>query len=115
MNINYSRESGSLFPDQVINIPDFKDVDDSIKDIIMQYYQLLSDNDFNSARMFLRSYPELDNYIVNAKKLNLLFEELQNIAIFAKLQKLSVISQDEPLGQYDIGTAWYQPVESDGV
>ena len=47
MAITYSRESGSLFPDSILSMNDKKDIDDSVKDIIMQIYSLIENNKIN--------------------------------------------------------------------
>ena len=53
MAITYSRESGSLFPDSILSMNDKKDIDDSVKDIVMQIYSLIENNKINKATTIL--------------------------------------------------------------
>lgn len=111
MSETYSRESGSLFPDSLFNMPEFKDIDDSVKDIMMQYYKFLQENNYNSANALMEAHAEeLDSYNVTADKLNLILEELDNIGTYALLLRTNVISDTQPELEYDDGVYWTQPI-----
>lgn len=109
MSKRYSRESGSLFPDSLLSINDFKDIDDSVKDIISQYYKHIKENKIENAIELKNSHPELEDYWISAAKLNLIKEEIENIGIYAKLLRGTVISDTEPILDYDEGSYWIQP------
>lgn len=111
MSVTYSRESGSQFPDSLLNMNDFKDMDDTVKDLIMQYYQFIVEGNIDSAIAIKETNPELEDYWVDAARLNLLKEEIQNIGIYAKLLHGTVISDTEPTLDYAEGTYWIQPIE----
>lgn len=111
MSVTYSRESGSQFPDSLLNMNDFKDMDDTVKNLIMQYYQFLAEGNIDSAIAIKETNPELEDYWVDAARLNLLKEEIQNIGIYAKLLHGTVISDTEPTLDYAEGTYWIQPIE----
>lgn len=106
----YSRECGSFFPDSLLNMPEFKDIDDSVKDVMMQYYQFLDENNYDSACALLEAHPELGSYTVNAAKLNLMTEELSNIGKYALLLRTNIVSDTEPELSYDEGTNWIKPI-----
>lgn len=111
MAITYSRESGSLFPDLILSMNDKKDIDDSVKDIVMQIYSLIENNKINKAKALRNDHPELDDYEVNATDFNLLAEEIQNIGIYTKRLSGTVVSKDEPTLDYDTGSSWIQPFD----
>lgn len=111
MERTYSRESGSKFPDSILNMQDFKDIDDSVKDVIMQYYAFIEDGNPNSAAALKESHPELDAYWFDAAKVNLLKEEIQNLGVYAKLLRKNIISDTEPEPNYDTGTLWYREMK----
>lgn len=113
MSANYSRESGSNFPDSLLDMPDMKDIDDSVKDVIMQYYAFITQGNIDSALTLKEFHPELDSYWFDAAKINLLKEEIQNLGIYAKLLRRSTISDTEPEGFYDTGTVWYQKIDKE--
>lgn len=108
----YSRESGSQFPDSLLDLPEFKDIDDSVKDIIMQYYQFLASNNIDSAIALLEANKtKLKPYMPTATILNLIKEEIQNIGIYAQLKKSVVISDTEPDLDYDEDSEWLQEIK----
>lgn len=115
MNTIYSRESGSKFPDSPLDMPDMKDIDDSVKDIVIQYYAFMAQGNIDGALALKSSHPELKAYWFDASKLNLIGEEIQNLGIYAKLLRTNAISDTEPEEYYDTGTLWYQKVKQGGA
>lgn len=107
----YSRESGSLFPDSILDMADFEDINDSVKDIVMQYYQFIKDGNINSAIALKCAHPELKKKWFDASHVNLLKEEVQNIGIYAKLLHGTVVSDTEPTLAYDDYSYWIQPIK----
>lgn len=108
---DYSRESGSLFPDSLLNMEQFKDIDDTVKDVILEYYSDISQGKISEAMALKESHQELNPYWIDAAKLNLLKEEIQNIGIFAQKLRSTVVSAEEPTLNYANDTLWYQPIE----
>ncbi len=112
MGINYSRESGSKFPDSLLNMPDFKDVDDSIKEVIKQYYLFMQQGNIDSALALKNANAaDLDSYWINAAKLNLLKEEIENIGIYSKRMYGTLFSDTEPDVEQAFGSYWIKPIE----
>lgn len=112
MSKTYSRESGSLFPDSLLNLNDFKDIDDSVKDVISQYYQFIANGNIDSALALKESHAqELEDYWISASKLNLLKEEIQNIGIYSSLLHGTVVLKTQPTLDYADGSYWIQPLE----
>ena len=88
----------SNFPTKVIDLPHFKDIDDSIADIVDQYMTLYNAGDYASASKILNDNNlNLSDYNVGAKVINTFIEELRNTQIVA-LQKQQVVytTVDEP-------------------
>ena len=108
---NYSRESGSMFPDSLLDIEQFKDIDDTVKDVILEYYSDISQGKISEATNLKTAHPELSPYWIDASKLNLLKEEIQNIGIYAKKLRSTVVSSEEPNLDYDEHTIWIKPIE----
>ena len=112
MSTTYSRESGSQFPDSLLNLNDFKDIDDSVKEIISQYYKFIRDGNIDSALALKEAHSqELEDYWISASKLNLLKEEIQNIGIYSRLLHGTVISKTKPTLDYAEGSYWIEPIE----
>lgn len=109
---NYSRESGSLFPDSLLDMNDFKDIDDTVKTVVSQYYLFMQAGNIDSALALKSSHPELKDYWVGADTLNKLKEEIQNIGIYAQLFRGTVVAETLPtLDDYDDGVSWIKPIE----
>lgn len=115
MNIPYSRESGSLFPDSVLDMKPLKDIDDSVKDVMKEYYRFMEEGNIDSALALKDAHPELQDYWVSAAKLNRITEEIQNIEIYAKLLRTNVISDTEPELNYDTGCFWIQEIYEEAL
>lgn len=111
MSITYSRESGSLFPDSLLNMEKFKDIDDTVKDVILEYYTDISQGRITEAMSLKEAHTELAPYWIDASKLNLLKEEIQNIGIYAQKLRSTVVSSEEPGIDYDEHTLWIKPIE----
>lgn len=111
MSTTYSRESGSLFPDSLLNMEKFKDIDDTVKDIILEYYSDISQGKLTEAMALKAAHTELAPYWIDASKLNLLKEEIQNIGLYAQKLRSTVVSSEEPAINYDEYTLWIKPRE----
>ena len=111
MAITYSRESGSLFPDSILSINDKKDIDDSVKDIVMQIYSLIEANKISDAIELRNSHQELKDYNLDASDFNLLAEEIENIGIYSKRLSGTVVDKNKPELEYDINSFWIQPID----
>ena len=98
MSHKYSRESGSLFPNKIMELTKCKDIDQTVAPIIQQIYTAQENNQFERASQLLdQNYTKLKPYIINSILINKLTEELYNTQIYAytKLQQVFV-SDTEP-------------------
>ena len=110
--MEYSRQFGSTFPDGVYaTIGTKRDVDDTVVDLINQYYAYIDAGDITSAKgLYDTNVTTLEPYMINMAYVNALAEEIYNIALYTQKQITSVISDVEPSEQPTNGF-WYQDYE----
>lgn len=107
--MGYSRNFGSLFPEQTIELGTHKDVDDSVVRIVNQYNVCVQDNDMVGAASILEANREvLEPYILTMKDINRLEEEIYNTGLYAMLNNSggTIISTTEPQVDQNIGDYW---------
>lgn len=106
--MEYSRSFGSNFPNALIPVDEKRDVDDTVVDIINQYYSFVNSGHMDSAKELYNTYEAfLEPYMINMKYVNRLEEEIFNTGLNILKQTKNVISDTEPLDQVD-GGWWYQ-------
>lgn len=106
--MEYSRNFGSNFPSELIPVGDKMDIDDTVKDLIIQYYSYISAGNLTSANeLYENNKDTLDPYAIKSKDVNRLEEELFNIGLYALNQIENVISETEPTTQ-SVDSFWYQ-------
>lgn len=98
--MNYSHIFGSNFPNQVVAVGSKKDVDDSVINLISQYYAYLDAKDLDSATaLYNENKNTLDPYIVDSNYFSMLEEEIYNTGLLALNSTTSIISDSEPVSQ----------------
>ncbi len=106
--MEYSHNFGSNFPDSLIPAGTKKDVDNTIKNLITQYYAYIDNGNIKAANtLYSNNKNILEDYIINLEYINRLEEELFNIGISALKKSTNVIGTNEPLDQEDDGY-WYK-------
>lgn len=109
--MEYSNAFGSNFPGSLISVGTKKDIDDSVADLVTQYYSYMDAGDISSANeLYLSNQELLDSYLLDAAYVNKLEEELFNIGLCALQQATVIISDSEPAEQIVDGY-WYQDYE----
>ena len=104
--MEYSHIFGSNFPNEAVAIGSKKDVDDSVINLISQYYAYLDAKDLDSATtLYNENKNTLDPYIVDSNYFSMLEEELYNTGLFALNSSTSIISDIEPVSQ-SINSHW---------
>ncbi len=90
----------SQFPNKVWERRYFKDVDDSVAEVINQIKNLQSQGLYNQAQRIIEQNKDvLGKYIINTEYLNAVDEEMINLEKYTKQQKQSIYFQeDEPDG-----------------
>lgn len=95
----------SQFPEQIMELHNFKDADDSIANVINQIKDLQSQGLYNQAQRIVEQNKDvLGSYIISAENLNAIDEETRNLQIYSKQVQQSIYYQDsEPSGfLYDV-------------
>lgn len=106
--MEYSRNFGSNFPDSLIPVGTKKDIDNTVKNLISQYYSYIDNGNIEAANsLYSNNKNVLEDYIINLAYINRLEEELFNIGINVLKKSTNVIGTNEPLDQADNGY-WYK-------
>lgn len=98
--MNYTRNFGSNFPDELIPIGTKRDVDDSVSGLIAQYYSYIDAGNITAANTLYNENKDLlEPYQIDMAYINRLEEEIWNTAV-ATLNKLTtIVSDTAPLSQ----------------
>lgn len=109
--MNYSRNFGSNFPEELIPVGTKKDIDDSISGLIAQYYSYIEARNITAAnKLYIENKDLLEPYQIDMAYINRLEEEIWNTAV-ATLNKLTtVVSNTAPLSQTE-NSFWLQEYE----
>lgn len=106
--MDYSRNFGSNFPNTLIPVSSKLDVDDTVVNLIKQYYAFIDSGNTSSAKaLFDENKAILQPYIINANDINRYEEEIYNTGLFVLKKITNIVSTDEPLDQAVDGW-WYQ-------
>lgn len=105
--MEYSRNFGSNFPSELIPVGTKKDIDDSAKTLINQYYSLVASGDLDAANtLYSSNKATLEPYMINMAYINRLEEEIYNTGLSILNSSSSIISQTEPASQ-NVDSFWY--------
>lgn len=109
--MNYTRNFGSNFPDELIPIGTKRDVDDSVSGLIAQYYSYIDAGNITAANTLYNENKDLlEPYQIDMAYINRLEEEIWNTAV-ATLNKLTtIVSDTAPLSQSK-NSFWLQEYE----
>ena len=80
----------SNFPDSLIGVKTYKDIDDDIASIVAQIEQARADGDFKRASEIISEHPELSDYNFSANDVNRIIEEVRNTQVFAKKHEKAI-------------------------
>ena len=97
----------SQYPDQLITLENYKNVNDSIGELINQINTYRSNGNYAAAQILISDYAtQLKQYTLDMPIINKIIEEIRNTQIKARVagQFLS-IEEDEPDGVWD-GFVW---------
>ena len=92
----YTNEYSKL-PLQIMELHNFKDVDDSIADIVDQIKKLQSKGLYNQASRVVENNKDvLGKYIFSVESFNAIEEETRNLEIMTLEKKQSIYYNEEP-------------------
>lgn len=105
--MNYSRNFGSLFPSESISVGTHKDVDDTVVNLVKLYNSYVGAGDMEGAsRLYSENKDTLDPYILTMADINRLEEEVYNTGLYAMVSNTTVISDEMPEAEQNIGDYW---------
>lgn len=106
--MEYTRNFGSQFPDNILELRTFLDVDASILQLVNQIKQYQLEGDFFRSQALIDANKEkLDKYMCTSEYINLLDEETRNLEIYAKGVSQTVFYQSEsPVGICSKNDVW---------
>ena len=108
--MEYSRHIGSNFPTSVLDPTVFakKDVDDSVVNLVNQYYSYVLSGDMTTANIYYDEHKDtLDSYKWSMSDVNLLLEEVYNIALTVARNTTVIVSAEQPVTMAKNGI-WYK-------
>ena len=93
---NYTNEYSKL-PYQVMELHNYKDVDDTIAEIVNQIKALQSQGLYNQANRLVESNKDvLGRYVFSVEAFNAIEEETRNLEIMCKEKKQSIYYNEQP-------------------
>lgn len=108
--MEYSRSFGSNFPTSALNLEAYKkkDVDDEVVDLVNQYYEYVLSGDMTGANTYYNeNKATLDSYRWSMSDVNLLLEEVYNIALTVAQNSYVIVSAEQPVTLAKNGI-WYK-------
>lgn len=104
---NYTNEYSKL-PYQIMELHNYKDVDDNIAEIVNQIKNLQSQGLFNQANRLVENNKDvLGKYVFSVEAFNAIEEETRNLEIMCKEKKQSIYYDEQPSNPalYDVWIA----------
>lgn len=101
----------STFTETELNLTvplDVQDVSESDLPVVNEYNSYIANNNYSTATTFRTNHPELEKYIFDVKKINILQTMWMNAYVYAKncIQQCRIISE-QPEDQID-GDIWFK-------
>lgn len=85
----------SAFPERLITRHNFKNIDDTVANLINQINLYRSKGAYTEATNLMRNNPSLSQYIVDAVTFRTWEEEIYNTQKYAKAQQQTIFFEDE--------------------
>lgn len=105
--MNYQRNFGSKFPDELIDVGTKKNVDDSVLELVNQYNAYIQNKDIASAEaLYDANKSKLSPYKFDSFDVNRIYEEVYNVGLCALSFQNTIISDTEPVAEQMIGSVW---------
>lgn len=106
--MDYSHIFGSQFPDQVISVGSRKDIDNSVTELVKEYYSYLDAGNNDTANELYNNNKEtLEPYTFNSSYFNMLEEEIYNLGVGLLNQTSTLISDSQPITQ-SVNSYWLE-------
>lgn len=106
--MNYSYNFGSSFPRKLMPVGTKKDIDDTVKNLITQYYAYIDAGNISAANtLYNDNKGILGDYQIDMAYINRLEEEIYNVGLDVLKKRETIISDSEPVDLADEGY-WYK-------
>ena len=87
----------SNFPQQLITLHNFKNIDDTVGNLINKINSYRSQGAYTEAVNFIQNNPSLSQYVVDAVTFRTWEEEIYNVQKYAKQQQQSIYFEEDEL------------------
>lgn len=101
----------SNFPLELINVKEYKNVDDYIKGFVNQIQLLREQGYYAEAARMIRTSADMTPYNFDAEDVNRIVEEIRNTQIYAQGQKQAIFYSDTEDFDAKIFDVWIGPTE----
>lgn len=104
--VNYSRISGSQFPDKIIEPVGYLDATDEIAEQINTIKQLQAQGKYDEVIETIKAY-DLKKYILSSDVINFIEEELRNVEVYCKSTQQQIFYQyNSPIDYASESDVW---------
>lgn len=106
--MDYSHNFGSKFPEEFIPVGTKKDIDDTVTNLVSQYYAYIDAGNISAANTLYNDNKSiLEDYQIDMAYINRLEEEIYNVGVDVLKKRENIISASEPSDQAANGY-WYK-------
>lgn len=92
----YFEREYSNYPEQLITLHEYKDVDDKIAPVINEINELQAQGLYNQAARIVENNADiLSQYIFGSEEINTIIQELRNAQLYAKQRQQFIWFEDE--------------------
>ena len=104
----YTRSFGSLYPQDIISLTNYKNADNTIGTLLNQIKSKEENGDYAGAQTIIQqNINTLKQYVLDSSAINKYVEEIRNIEIYVKANKQQIYYQrTEPYTYADVGDVW---------
>ena len=91
-------------------LSNYKDIDETVAPIIIQYYQYMNANDYKAAAQLLKNNAaKLKPYCIDMNGVNKIERGIHDLWEVATAKQTVIVTEDltEPAGNYPVNTEWY--------
>lgn len=96
----------SQFPNQLLTLHNYKDVDDTVANEVNQIKTLRLQGKYDKINTIISQRPELKQRVFGAEAINLIEEETRNLEIYAKSKKQQIYYSDVEPDNAVLGDVW---------
>ena len=97
----YTHEAGSLFPETLITLTNYKNADSTVEALLLQIKTYQDSGDYDSAQQLIdENINTLRQYVLDTAAINRYVEEIRNLEIYTKTHKQQIFYQSAAPSTY---------------